>query len=109
MVLRCGQRGRCKMTAKLTLYSRKDCCLCDDMKAVINKVAANLPLEVDEIDVDSSSELQKKFGNDVPVLCIDGRKAFKHRMTAAELTRKLTRKRRLFLNRLLGSTGKESS
>ena len=40
------------MTAKLTLYSRKACCLCDAMKAVINNVAANLPLEIDEIDVD---------------------------------------------------------
>ncbi|MGZ8530211.1 MAG: glutaredoxin family protein, partial [Candidatus Binatia bacterium] len=46
------------MTAKLTLYSRKDCCLCDAMKAVIDKVAANLPLEIDEIDVDGSLELR---------------------------------------------------
>jgi glutaredoxin len=97
------------MTARLTLYSRKDCCLCDEMKAVINKAAADLPLEVDEIDVDSSSELRDKFGDQVPVLFIDGRRAFKYRVTAAELTRKLSRKRQRFLDRLLGAIGKSSS
>ena len=77
------------MTAKLTLYSRKDCCLCDAMKAVINKVAANLPLEIDEIDVDGSLELREKFADQVPVLFIDGRKAFKYRVTVRELESKL--------------------
>ena len=96
------------MTAKLTLYSRKDCCLCDDMKAVVNKVAANLALEIDEIDVDGSSELREKFGNEVPVLFIDGRKAFKYRVTAAALERSLKQKRRRFSNRLLTAIRKES-
>lgn len=77
------------MTSKLTLYSRQDCCLCDAMKAVINKVAANLPLEIDEIDVDGSLELREKFANQVPVLFIDGRKAFKYRVTERELKSKL--------------------
>jgi glutaredoxin len=79
------------MTAKLTLYSRKDCCLCADMKATIKVVAAHQLLTIDEIDVDGSSELREKFGNEVPVLFIDGRKAFKYRVTVAELTRKLSR------------------
>ena len=77
------------MTAKLTLYSRKDCCLCDAMKTVINKVADNLPLEIDEIDVDGSLELREKFADQVPVLFIDGRKAFKYRVTERELESKL--------------------
>lgn len=80
------------MTSKLTLYSRKDCCLCDAMKAVINKVAANLPLEIDEIDINGSLELREKFGNQVPVLFIDGRKAFKYRVSAKQLAKKLSRK-----------------
>ena len=95
--------------AKLTLYSRQDCCLCDDMKAVIKKVAAVVALDLVEIDVDNDEDLKAKYGSEVPVLFIDGRKAFKYRVTAAELTRKLTGKRRRFLNRLLGAIGKESS
>ena len=97
------------MTAKLTLYSRKDCCLCDDMKAVIKNVAANLPLEIDEIDVDGSSELRANLGNEVPVLFINGRKAFKYRVTSAELTKKMGQNRRRFWHGLLGASGKDSS
>ena len=76
---------------KLLLYSRAECCLCEDMKAVIRDVAARVPLELETIDVDGSAELRQRFGADVPVLFIDGRKAFKHRLTAKKLERRLGR------------------
>jgi glutaredoxin len=77
------------MKHKLTLYSRKDCCLCEEMKAVIGEVALEIPLDIEEIDVDSSPALQEKYGNEVPVLLIGGRKAFKYRLTARELSKRL--------------------
>jgi glutaredoxin len=77
------------MKPKLTLYTRKDCCLCDEMKTVVREVAAKIPLAIDEVDVDGSPELCAKFSNEVPVLFIDGRKAFKYRLTAKQLTRSL--------------------
>jgi glutaredoxin len=79
------------MKPKLTLYSRKDCCLCEEMKTVLREVAANIQIEIDEIDVDTSPELREKFSDEVPVLFIDGRKAFKYRVTANELERRLGR------------------
>ncbi|HKY09208.1 MAG TPA: glutaredoxin family protein [Candidatus Binatia bacterium] len=77
------------MKAKLLLYSRADCCLCDEMKETIRQVAAKIPLEMEEIDVDGSAELRERFGSEVPVLFIDGRKAFKYRVTAKELGRRV--------------------
>ncbi|MGH7817651.1 MAG: glutaredoxin family protein [Candidatus Binatia bacterium] len=97
------------MTPKLTLYSRQDCCLCDEMKAAIKEVAATICLDIDEIDIDGSAELQEKFGSEVPVLFINGRKAFKYRASVAELTRKLNQKRRRFFTRLAHAIGKETS
>jgi glutaredoxin len=82
------------MNPKLTLYSRKDCCLCDEMKAVVREVAAKIPLEIVEIDVDETPDLRDEFGAEVPVLFIDGRKAFKYRVTAAELERRLNKENR---------------
>ena len=73
------------------MYARKDCCLCDEMKAVIREVALKIPIELEEIDVDASAELREKIGEEVPLLFIDGRKAFKYRLTAKELDRKLRR------------------
>jgi glutaredoxin len=80
------------MNAKLKLYTRKDCCLCDEMKAVVRQVAAKIPLDLEEIDVDGAAELREEFGAEVPVLFIDGRKAFKYRVTPRELERKLKTK-----------------
>ncbi len=79
------------MTWQLTLYTRKDCCLCDEMKGVVRQVAGRLPLEMEEIDVDSAPDLQEKYGNEVPVLFINGRKAFKYRVTEGELKNRLKR------------------
>jgi len=78
------------MKPELTLYSREDCHLCDEMKAVIRRVARAMPLSLNEVDIDRAPEFQFKFGEEVPVLFIDGRKAFKYRVTERELRRKLT-------------------
>ena len=77
------------MTWQLTLYTRKDCCLCEEMKGVVRQVAGRLPLKMEEIDVDSAPDLQEKYGNEVPVLFINGRKAFKYRVTEGELKKRL--------------------
>lgn len=77
------------MTRQIRLYTRRDCCLCEEMKRVVRDVAAGVPLEVEEVDVDSESDLKEKFGGEVPVLFIDGRKAFKYRVAARELKKKL--------------------
>ena len=82
------------MKSKLTLYSRQDCGLCDEMKEIVCTVALKIPIEMEEIDVDRFNELREKFGNEVPVLFIDGRKAFKYRVTKDELEKQLRRGRK---------------
>jgi glutaredoxin len=79
------------MMPKLTLYTRKDCCLCVEMKAVIEEIAAKIPVEIAEVDIDQSVELRARFGEEIPILCIDGRRAFKFRVTAKQLERRLRR------------------
>ena len=79
------------MMPKLTLYTRKDCCLCVEMKAVIAEIAAKIPVEMNEVVIDESAELRAQFGEEIPVLCIDGRRAFKFRVTTKQLERRLRR------------------
>jgi len=75
----------------LTLYSRPGCHLCDEMKAVVQRVidAAEAPATVEEIDISTDADLEERYGLEIPVLLIDGRKAAKYRVTEAELTRML--------------------
>ena len=77
----------------LTIYSRPDCHLCDDMKAVIGRVApaADTPVVVSEVDISIDPELEKRYGLEIPVLMANGRKVAKYRVTEEELRRILTR------------------
>jgi glutaredoxin len=73
----------------LTLYTRPGCHLCDDMKATIQRVARSSPdpFAIEEIDISSDPELERRYGEEIPVLLIEGRKAAKYRITEGELTR----------------------
>ena len=69
----------------LTLYTRADCHLCDQMKAVIERVAASAPLALEEVDIDSDTSLQARYGHDIPVLVIDDAEVARHRVDERRL------------------------
>jgi hypothetical protein len=79
---------------RLTLISRPDCHLCEEMATVIERVAPGFGAAVEVRDVDADPQLLARYSEQVPVLLIDGRKAFKFRVTAAELERRLRTQRR---------------
>jgi len=76
---------------RVTLYSRHGCHLCDAMRVVVAAVARDLPLEVDEVDIDGDPALVTAYGDQVPVLLVNGRKAFKYRVDAATLRERVRR------------------
>lgn len=53
---------------RLTLLGRSYCHLCDDMAAALAPLLAEFGAAVDVIDVDSSAELEERWGELVPVL-----------------------------------------
>jgi hypothetical protein len=76
--------------SRLTLYGRRDCHLCRVMRSVVHEVVSGQPaVVVEEIDVDRDPELRAAYGNDVPVLLVDGVEAFRHRVTPAALRARL--------------------
>jgi glutaredoxin len=74
---------------RLTLYSKPGCHLCEEMKHVIDGVAARVPFAFEVIDITTDADLEARYGVEIPVLLIDGKKAAKYRVTAVELERKL--------------------
>jgi glutaredoxin len=90
-----GRRRRALMV-RLTLYSRPGCHLCEDMKAVVEsvveKAARTVPLQLEEIDISGQAELERRYGLEVPVLLVDGKKAAKYRVTVEELLRIVTQR-----------------
>jgi glutaredoxin len=74
----------------LTIYSRPGCHLCDDMKAVVQRVARALPLTpvtIVEIDISTDRELDEQYSTEIPVLLIEGKKVAKYRIGEDELRR----------------------
>ena len=76
----------------LTLYSRPGCHLCDDMKAVVERVArTSTPVPtIEVIDISSNPELEALYGLEIPVLLVNGKKAAKYRVTEDALRRMLS-------------------
>jgi glutaredoxin len=58
---------------RVVLYSKPGCHLCDDARAVIETVCAELGERYDEIDITGSEELLRSFGEEIPVTFVDGK------------------------------------
>ena len=80
------------MNHLLTIYSRPGCHLCDEMKGVVEKVARVEPIALEEIDISKDPDLERRYGLEIPVLLVDGKKAAKYRITELELGRLLAAK-----------------
>jgi glutaredoxin len=74
---------------ELLLYTRRDCCLCDEMKGTVEEASRGFSTRLSLIDVDSSPELAAAFGEEVPVLFVDGIKFAKYRADSRRLRDKL--------------------
>ncbi len=73
----------------LQLLSRRQCCLCDDAKQVVADAARQGLCTWEMLDVDHDKALLVRYGNDVPVLLMDGEKLFEHRVPAEGLRQAL--------------------
>ena len=73
----------------VVVYSRKGCHLCEVVKESLAKLSRRGGFTWREIDVDTDADLRRKFNDEVPVVFIDGHKAFKYQMNEQEFLRKL--------------------
>ena len=74
---------------QVVVYSRKGCHLYEIVKETVTKLHRHGGFSWQEVDVDSDEALRRQFTDEVPVVFIDGRKAFKYRMDERDFLRKL--------------------
>jgi glutaredoxin len=75
--------------ARVELYTREGCHLCDDAALALERVRARAPFELAVIDVDTDPALAERYGMEVPVVLVDGKKVAKFRVDEAALLRRL--------------------
>ena len=78
---------------ELILYSRPGCGLCEEMKELIAQVLEDFEARLHEVDVSGDPDLEADYGEQIPVLLIDGKKAFKFRTTRDALWERLRKAR----------------
>ena len=75
---------------EVIVYSRKGCHLCEIVKESLGKLEKRGGFIWREIDVDSDAKIRRQYTDEVPVVMINGRKAFKYKMDEQEFLRKLS-------------------
>ena len=76
---------------RVEIYSKPDCPLCEEAKQVIRRVQSRIPFQLIETNIEEDPKLLEVFRYEIPVIFIDSRKAFKHRVGEEELERRLNR------------------
>ena len=76
---------------RVTLYGKPGCHLCDDARTVVERVRAEHPFELREVDVSLDPELHRAYGERIPVLELDGEELFEFFVDEPELVRRVAR------------------
>jgi glutaredoxin len=63
-------------TRSVTLYHAAGCHLCESARRVLEHVRAEVPFELEEIDIGGDAELERRYRERLPVVEIDGEEAF---------------------------------
>ena len=71
---------------ELTLLTRAGCHLCEAMKTVVARVQRRHPITLNEIDISARPDLEREFGNDIPVLMDGDQIIARHRISTSQLT-----------------------
>ena len=75
----------------ITLYGKPGCHLCDDARATVERVRAEHPFQLVEVDVSLDARLQRRYGERIPVLALDGEELFEFHVDADALRGRLGR------------------
>ena len=76
---------------QVTLFGKPGCHLCDDARAVVERVRAGHPFDLHEVDVSLDPELHRAYGERIPVLELDGEELFEFFVDEPELVRRVAR------------------
>lgn len=77
--------------AEVIVYSKPDCCLCDQMKQQLRRLGIENQFSLREVDILEDARAFDRFKDQVPVVYINGRKVFKYRLNERKFLEILAR------------------
>ena len=77
--------------AKVIIYSKPGCHLCEEAKRAIRAADCAGEYTLEEVNIETDPVLLERFRYEIPVITINGHKAFKYRLTPSEFRERLLR------------------
>lgn len=77
---------------RVEIYSKPDCSLCAEAKRVLLALQHQIPFELLERNIEDDIQLFERYRYDIPVVFIDGQRAFKHRLDPDRARERLLRR-----------------
>ena len=69
---------------RVTLYSRPGCHLCEVVKEQLETIRREMDFHIEERNIDDEASLRERYNDDIPVVALNGRDVFKHRIDIGE-------------------------
>ena len=79
---------------EVLVYSKPGCCLCDEVKAQLRRLQKTHPFKWREVNIMEDHEAFQKFSEEIPVVFINGKKAFKFGLDEKAFLKRLRRAHR---------------
>ena len=73
----------------VTLYSRPGCHLCDDARVALERLSAQAPFTIEEIDITLDDRLHARYLERIPVVALDGEELFDYEVDEGALLRRI--------------------
>jgi glutaredoxin len=73
----------------VTLYSRPGCHLCDEAREALERVQAQAPFTLNEVDIEIDDALHARYLERLPVIALDGEEVFDYFVDETALVRRI--------------------
>jgi glutaredoxin len=73
----------------VTLYGRPGCHLCDDARAVLERMRETAAFLLREVDITGDDDLHRRYLERIPVVALEGEELFDHFVDEDALRRRL--------------------
>ena len=78
-------------TARITLYSRPGCHLCDDALAVLERVRTEHSFALEAVNIEDDDALLRAYLERIPVVAVDGEDVYDYYVDERDLRARLAR------------------
>jgi hypothetical protein len=76
-------------THRVTFLHAAGCHLCESARRVLAQVQADIPFELEQVDITGDPELERRYRERIPVVLVDGEEAFTYFLHPDGLRRRL--------------------